>query len=118
MYHRAPYYTLIKGVPPPCATLAMLHFGLSNLASYLISPQILVKNHFCGVNFIDIMCRKGFMSQRFGVNETMGFEGSGVVEKVGEGVQDLAVGDKVAYMGLGVGKTSYYIEVLIKLLDR
>ena len=62
-----------------------------------------MKNSFCGVNFIDIMCRQGMMAQRFPQNATMGFEGSGVVEKVGEGVQNVKVGDKVAYIGFDVG---------------
>ncbi|KAK3705574.1 hypothetical protein QZH41_008444 [Actinostola sp. cb2023] len=73
--------------------------------------EVLVKKHFCGVNFIDIVWRNGFMAQRFSVDSTLGFEGSGVVEKVGDGVVDVAVGDNVAYMGLGAGSYAEYSKV-------
>jgi NADPH2:quinone reductase len=65
--------------------------------------QVLVKNHFCGVNFIDIVVRNGYMGQRFPLNSTVGFEGSGIVEKIGSDVEGISKGDNVAYMGLGTG---------------
>ena len=37
-----------------------------------------------------------------------GMEGAGVVEKVGEGVTEVAVGDRVAYAGMPVGAYSQY----------
>ncbi|HEX6972726.1 MAG TPA: alcohol dehydrogenase catalytic domain-containing protein, partial [Limnochordia bacterium] len=53
-----------------------------------------------GVNFIDVYHRTGLypLSLPF----TPGMEGAGVVEAVGENVQEVRVGDRVAYaMELG-----------------
>ncbi|MDR3719446.1 MAG: quinone oxidoreductase [Bryobacteraceae bacterium] len=57
--------------------------------------QALIKLHFSGVNFIDIYFRTGLYKAPPPV--VLGQEGSGVVEKVGPGVIDLAPGDRVAY---------------------
>jgi len=62
--------------------------------------QVLVKNHFAGLNFIDTYVRKGLMKivQPGGI---MGFEGAGTVEKLGTGVQGLSAGDRVAFAFIG-----------------
>ncbi|XP_031573089.1 uncharacterized protein LOC116307088 [Actinia tenebrosa] len=93
-------------------------YGDSSKLSYEDVPipepakgEVLVKNHFCGVNFIDIICRNGHMGERFPLNATLGFEGSGVVEKVGSDVEGISKGDNVAYMGLGVGSYSEFSKV-------
>ncbi|MDE2125539.1 MAG: quinone oxidoreductase [Armatimonadetes bacterium] len=55
-----------------------------------------VEMHFAGINFIDIYRRRG------GVELPLvpGFEGSGVVAQLGEGVAGLAVGDRVCFTGV------------------
>jgi NADPH2:quinone reductase len=57
--------------------------------------QALVKIAAAGVNFIDIYHRTGLYKVDPPI--TLGMEGAGVVEAVGEGVTELAPGDRVAY---------------------
>jgi len=58
--------------------------------------EILVKNEASGINFIDIYHRSGLYKLPLPI--ILGREGSGVVEKVGDGVTDFHVGDRVAYL--------------------
>lgn len=51
-----------------------------------------------GLNFIDVYTRKGLYPQP-SFPFVPGFEGAGEVLAVGEGVSDIAVGDRVAYAG-------------------
>ena len=57
--------------------------------------EALVKLMASGVNFIDIYFRIGLYKADLPV--TLGNEGAGIVEAVGPGVTELAVGDRVAY---------------------
>lgn len=57
--------------------------------------QALVKLHSIGVNFIDIYFRTGLYKADPPI--ALGMEGAGVVEAVGEGVIEVAPGDRVAY---------------------
>ncbi len=57
--------------------------------------QALVRVHASGVNFIDIYFRTGLYKAEPPV--VLGMEAAGVVEAVGEGVTEVAVGDRVAY---------------------
>ena len=57
--------------------------------------QALVKVVHSGVNFIDIYFRIGLY--KADLPFTPGMEAAGVVEAVGEGVTEVAVGDRVAY---------------------
>jgi NADPH2:quinone reductase len=64
--------------------------------------EALVRHEAVGLNFIDVYHRTGLYpigSLPF----TPGMEGAGVVEAVGEGVRDLAPGQRVAYAGLPLG---------------
>lgn len=56
-----------------------------------------VRHAAIGVNFIDVYFRTGLYPQP--LPGGLGMEGAGVVEAVGEGVTDVAVGDRVAYAG-------------------
>jgi NADPH2:quinone reductase len=60
--------------------------------------QVLVKQHACGVNFIDAYFRMGMYPSPVGLPFTAGNEGAGEVIAVGPGVSDLKVGDRVAYV--------------------
>ncbi|KAJ3045336.1 NADPH:quinone reductase [Rhizophlyctis rosea] len=63
-----------------------------------VSPgKVLVKNEFVGVNFIDTYQRSGLY--KVPLPYILGREASGVIEAVGEGVTEYAVGDRVAYLG-------------------
>ena len=81
--------------------------------------EALVRHTAVGLNFIDTYHRSGLYKLEQ-LPHTLGVEGAGVVEAVGEGVTDLAPGDRVAYGG-GIGS---YCELrvmdagrLVKLPD-
>lgn len=61
--------------------------------------EVLVRHTAVGLNFIDVYHRTGLypLDPPF----TPGVEGVGVVERVGDGVTDLASGDRVAYTSNG-----------------
>jgi NADPH2:quinone reductase len=78
-----------------------------------------VRHHAVGLNYIDTYHRSGLYPVP--LPSGIGLEGAGVVEAVGEGVGELAVGDRVAYAG---GPLGAYAEArnipadrLVKLPD-
>ena len=60
--------------------------------------QIKIKQHACGVNFIDTYFRIGMYPAAGGLPFISGNEGAGQITEVGPGVTDLKVGDRVAYV--------------------
>ena len=60
--------------------------------------QVKIKQHACGVNFIDTYFRMGMYPSPVGLPFVAGNEGAGEVTVVGPGVTDLKVGDRVAYV--------------------
>lgn len=71
--------------------------------------QIRVRQTAIGVNFIDIYFRSG-LYKAASLPFTLGKEGAGVVDALGEGVTDFRVGERVAYAG-AVG--TYAEEVVV-----
>lgn len=72
--------------------------------------EVRIRQTAVGLNFIDVYHRTGL----YPLNElpaTPGMEGAGIVEEIGEGVSEVAVGDRVAYAGLPPG--AYAQERLI-----
>jgi NADPH2:quinone reductase len=67
--------------------------------------EILVRQTVSGLNFIDTYHRTGLYPVKLPF--VPGSEGAGVVEAVGEGVDSLVVGDRVAYLGSGTYATHY-----------
>jgi NADPH2:quinone reductase len=61
------------------------------------SGQALVRVEAAGVNFIDIYQRSGVY--KIPMPFTLGQEGAGVVEAVGQGVSEVRAGDRVAWSG-------------------
>src|SRR3954465_12008757 len=59
--------------------------------------QIKIRNHACGVNFIDTYFRMGMYPSPGGMPFVSGNEGAGEVIAVGSGVTDMKVGDRVGY---------------------
>ena len=57
--------------------------------------EIRIRHHAIGLNFIDVYQRTGLYPNKMPL--TLGMEGAGVVEAVGEGVTHLKVGDRAAY---------------------
>ena len=63
--------------------------------------EIRVKQTAAGLNFIDIYLRSG--ARPVPMPNGLGLEGGGEIVAVGEGVTDLAVGDRVGYADLPLG---------------
>ncbi|ODT18357.1 MAG: NADPH:quinone reductase [Hyphomicrobium sp. SCN 65-11] len=63
--------------------------------------EVLVRLAYAGVNYIDVYMRDGSYARSHTYQTplpmTIGMEGAGRIEEVGEGVGDLSVGDTVAY---------------------
>ncbi|MDP4083757.1 MAG: quinone oxidoreductase [Bacillota bacterium] len=63
-----------------------------------ISPgEILVRMKAIGLNFADIYRRKGNYHLEGKPPFILGYEGAGIVEKVGSGVQGINIGDRIAF---------------------
>jgi NADPH2:quinone reductase len=81
--------------------------------------QVRLQQSACGLNYIDVYGRSG-MYPVGDLPAVIGMEGVGVVAAVGEGVDDLAVGDRVAYpMNLGAYAEARLIDAskLVSLPD-
>jgi len=72
-----------------------------------------VRHEFAGVNFIDTYHRSGLYPANLPL--VLGQEGAGVVESVGQGVQSVAAGDRVAYAG---GPPGSYSDIRLIQADR
>jgi NADPH2:quinone reductase len=66
--------------------------------------QVRIRHHAIGLNFIDVYQRTGLYPLPMPL--TLGMEGAGVVEAVGEGVTHLKPGDRAAYAGNPPGSYS------------
>ena len=69
--------------------------------------EVLLRHEAVGLNYIDVYNRTGLYPLP-PLPATPGMEGAGIVESLGEGVSEVAVGDRVAYAGLPPGA---YAEV-------
>jgi len=81
--------------------------------------QVRIEHSAIGLNFIDVYQRTGLYPLT-SLPQALGMEAAGVVEAVGEGVQDLLPGDRVAYaMNLGAYSQKRLIDAgaLVKLPD-
>ncbi len=81
--------------------------------------QALIRQTVAGLNFIDVYHRTGLYPVP-GMPAVIGNEGAGVVEAIGEGVTEVAVGDRVAYsMSLGGYAEQRLLEAsrLVKVPD-
>lgn len=84
--------------------------------------EVLIRNHFGSINPSDLMFIRGLYGIKKKLPVVPGFEGSGVVEKLGKGVTALKVGDRVAAVsGQGHGTWGEYMVTgelnCIPLLD-
>jgi NADPH2:quinone reductase len=75
--------------------------------------EIRVRHTRVGLNYIDVYYRTGLYAT--GLPFTPGFEAAGIVDAVGEGVDYLEVGDRIAY---GTGPLGAYAEMRVMPADR
>ena len=76
--------------------------------------QALVRVEAAGVNFIDVYKRTGLY--KVPLPSTLGEEGAGTVVALGDGVTDLAVGDRVAWAIVTGGYAEYAVVPAAKLV--
>ncbi|MBY0395309.1 MAG: quinone oxidoreductase [Thermoleophilia bacterium] len=76
--------------------------------------EALVRHKAVGLNFIDVYFRTGLYKAP-SLPAIIGMEGAGIVEAVGEGVTEVAVGDRVAY---ATGPIGAYAEARAIKADR
>jgi NADPH2:quinone reductase len=85
------------------------------------SGQVRIKNHACGINYIDTYFRSGLYPSPTGLPFISGNEAAGEVIAVGSGVTDLKVGDRVAYtsaLGSFAAERIMPADRLVKLPDK
>jgi NADPH:quinone reductase len=76
--------------------------------------QVLVRVEAAGVNYIDVYHRTGLYPLPLPL--PMGLEGAGIVERLGNGVRDLEVGERVAWCGVPGSYASHVVAPADKLL--
>ena len=82
--------------------------------------EVRVKVAYAGINFADLLMRMGFYNPRPPYPFTPGYEVSGVVDAVGEGVEGWTVGQRVVAAMRNGGQASYVLapsERVIALPD-
>jgi NADPH2:quinone reductase len=76
--------------------------------------QVLVRVEAAGVNYIDVYHRTGLYPLPLPLS--IGLEGAGTVEKLGDGVAELKVGDRVAWSGVPGSYASHVVAPVDRLL--
>jgi NADPH2:quinone reductase len=66
--------------------------------------ELRIRHHACGLNYIDVYQRSGVYTLPMPLS--LGMEGAGIVEAVGEGVTHLKAGDRAAYASQPPGSYS------------
>src|SRR3954452_17171215 len=86
----------------------------------LAPGRVLVRVKAAGINFADLMARQGLYPDAPELPSVLGYEASGEVESVGEGVEEYKPGDRV----MGACRFGGYAEIvsfrerdLVKLPD-
>ncbi|PLN85920.1 putative polyketide synthase [Aspergillus taichungensis] len=102
-------------LPPPSSS-KKLDIGTNGLIntlqwvgmeySLLRPEEVEVKLCYIGLNFRDIMVAMGFVGQK----SDMGVEGTGIVQRVGDNVRDIAPGDRVLLLTSGIMRTHAVVD--------
>jgi NADPH2:quinone reductase len=77
--------------------------------------EVLIRNTAVGLNFADIYLRDGGPSHPVKLPTGLGLEAAGVIEKLGAGVKNFKLGDRVAYAG--GAKPGSYAEAVLRSTD-
>lgn len=75
----------------------------------ILDHEVLVKNEFIGINYIDIYFRSGIYPKELPF--ILGQEGSGTIASVGKAVKNFKVGDRVAYTSNRSGSYAEFTAV-------
>ncbi|XP_077358241.1 synaptic vesicle membrane protein VAT-1 homolog [Festucalex cinctus] len=97
------------GAPQPlsCRSLVLTGYGGYDKVKLQVKPfgqpslksdEVLVRVKACGLNFAELMGRQGLYEPLPAPPVTLGMEGAGIIEAVGEGVKTLKVGERVIVM--------------------
>ena len=86
-------HSIVAKKPGGVDVLEKINFDVPDLKP----NEILIRNHYIGVNFIDIYFREGLYPWPQEENLILGSEAAGEVESVGKNVENFQVGDRVAY---------------------
>ncbi|XP_019739093.1 synaptic vesicle membrane protein VAT-1 homolog [Hippocampus comes] len=99
--------------PPPgeqplsCRSLVLTGYGGYDKVQLQVKPigrprlkpdEVLVRVKACGLNFAELMGRQGLYEPLPAPPVTLGMEGAGIIEAVGEEVRDRKVGERVIAM--------------------
>jgi NADPH:quinone reductase len=80
--------------------------------------EVLIRVHASGVNFVDVYFREG--KYKAPLPFVLGAEGSGIIERLGENVTELSVGDRVAWNGPRGSYAEFAVvkaDVVVKVPD-
>lgn len=96
-------------LPPTAQSVVLKETGGSEQLQIVSSPvpvakhgQVLVRNHFAGINYIDIYLRTGHYSSPGGCPLVLGMEGAGTVITVtGDNPFNFQPGERVVWLGFG-----------------
>ncbi|KIA75812.1 hypothetical protein HK57_00426 [Aspergillus ustus] len=93
--------------------LDTLHWTEGPVREHLGGEEVEVEMQYVGLNFKDMMVAMGFMGDK----RALGFEGSGIVRRLGSEVTDLTVGDRVTLISSGLFTTRAVVrrELCVKL---
>lgn len=109
--------------PPPCRALVLTGYGGYDKVKLQVKAQseprlkaaeVLVRVKACGLNFAELLGRQGLYELLPAPPVTMGMEGSGVIEAVGEDVKDRKVGDRVIVLS----RSGMWQEVVVVPTNR
>mgnify|MGYP003324808139 CR=1 FL=1 len=78
--------------------------------------EVCVKVAFAGINFADLLMRMGFYQPRPPYPFTPGYEVSGIIEAVGEGVEALSVGQRVVAAMRNGGQASFVLAPVSRVI--
>ena len=79
--------------------------------------EILVDVKFAGLNFADVMARMGLYPDAPPIPTTVGYEVSGTVAALGEGVEGPAVGTRVLAMSRFYGQSSQVVTTALNVIE-
>ncbi|WP_391205538.1 quinone oxidoreductase family protein [Psychrobacillus sp. L4] len=78
--------------------------------------EVLVRTKAIGLNFADIYRRKGNYHLAGNPPFILGYEGSGIIEQIGEGIKNLKVGDRIAFADVPFANAEFVVVPMEKAI--